>query len=210
MANQKRAVFNMKPCWVAGLSVFLGAASPWHPHAQSGRVIEREQETERERGKACGKAEFCAEHASDEMVDISEKCGHNGGNRPSSYGKDGGKAELCAEHAADSIWWMPAARDVTIAGASSARSTARPVGRWGSALTMPQTAWRASSARDVAQGVRASSDHHTARLVAELCAEHAEYGMLDVRNPVCDHSLCAKQPSYGEAGAERAKGQHGE
>lgn len=140
------------------------------------------------------------------MVDISEKCGHNGGNRPSSYGKDGGKAELCAEHAADSIWWMPAARDVTIAGASSARSTARPVGRWGSALTMPQTAWRASSARDVAQGVRASSDHHTARLVAELCAEHAEYGMLDVRNPVCDHSLCAKQPSYGEAGAERAKG----
>ena len=135
------------------------------------------------------------------MVDISEKCGHNGGNRPSSYGKDGGKAELCAEHAADSIWWMPAARDVTIAGASSARSTARPVGRWGSALTMPQTAWRASSARDVAQGVRASSDHHTVRRV--LNAPKGNMVNDVVHRRCAHHGGCNKRPSYGAAGSRK-------
>ena len=51
-------------------------------------------------GKEGGKAELCAEHARDDMVNVRNKrCGHSGCKKVPSYGKEGGKAELCAEHA---------------------------------------------------------------------------------------------------------------
>eukprot|EP00903_Cladosiphon_okamuranus_P018710 g17223.t1 len=45
-------------------------------------------------GRAGGKAEVCAEHAEDEMVDVlKKKCGHGGCDKLPSYGKVVGKPE---------------------------------------------------------------------------------------------------------------------
>ena len=47
-----------------------------------------------------GKAELCAEHADEDMVNVCKKrCGHSGCTTRPSYGNVGGKAELCAKHA---------------------------------------------------------------------------------------------------------------
>lgn len=55
----------------------------------------------RRTAKTGGKAELCAEHAEEGMVNVvSSRCGHDGCSKPPSYtAKTGGKAERCAEHA---------------------------------------------------------------------------------------------------------------
>lgn len=38
---------------------------------------------------------------------------------------------------------------------------------------------------------------------AELCARHAEEGMIDVHHTTCAHDDCGKSPAYGAAGTKR-------
>lgn len=51
-------------------------------------------------GKVGGKAELCAEHTKDGMVNVRlKRCSHVGCTKQPSYGIDGGRAEFCAEYA---------------------------------------------------------------------------------------------------------------
>ena len=55
-------------------------------------------------GRVGGKAELCAEHADEGMVDVrSKRCGRSGCMKQPSYGKAGGKPEVCAEHAEEGM-----------------------------------------------------------------------------------------------------------
>ena len=37
---------------------------------------------------------------------------------------------------------------------------------------------------------------------AALCADHAQYDMVNVVSRICGHGGCTKQPSYGKAGGK--------
>lgn len=137
-------------------------------------------------GKAgTNKAELCAEHAKDGMVNVRVKrCGHGGCHTRPSYGKAGtNKAELCAEHAIGMEWLTSAARGVATAGATKNHRTAK--------AGTSETELCAEHARSGIVNVVHRSCAHSGctkhpsygkagTSATEFCAKHARSDMVDV------------------------------
>ena len=76
---------------------------------------------------------------------------------------------------------------------------------WFSSIGTFTTSWRMAPVCSHSGCTSNSSYGKVGTKKAELCAKHAEDGMINVRHKKCGHSGCTKQPSYGRVGTNKAE-----
>ena len=153
-------------------------------------------------GKIGGKAELCAEHAENGMVNVVKKrCDHSGCTKGPSYGKVGGKAELCIAHAENGMVNVVNKR-CGHSGCTKQPSFGKVGGKAELCIAHAKNGMvDVVNKRCGHSGCTKQPSYGKVGGKAKLCAEHASDEMVDVVNKRCSHSGCTKQPSFGTQGS---------